>query len=179
MKKTIVFAVLLLAMMPAQGQLLRFGVKAGANFSNLDGASFDTKTRTSFHFGATAEIKLPLLFAIQPELLYSSQGAKVDSEAFDDIQYDYITVPVLVKLYVVPKILSIDIGPQFSFLVNDNNDFDIEDSSTFDFAALGGLGLNIGDHLFLQGRYVLGLTDTSSNADVKNKLFQLSAGYRF
>ncbi|SCY64600.1 porin family protein [Flavobacterium caeni] len=170
--------ILLLCATTAQAQL-RFGIKAGANFADLDGITLDTKMRTGFHFGALLELDLPGPLAIQPELVYSSQGAKVNAAAFDDIQYDYLTVPVALKLYLIPSVLNVELGPQFSFLVNDNNAFNPGDSSSFDFAALGGLGLDLGNHLFLQGRYVLGLTDASSNADVKNKVIQLSVGYKF
>ena len=137
MKKIFLF-LLLCGFWSAQAQV-RIGVKAGANFADLDGITLDTEMRTGFHFGAILEVKLPGSLALQPELVYSSQGAKVDSAAFDDIQYDYLTVPVMLKYYLVKDIIDIEIGPQFSFLVNDNNDFDPGDSSTFDFAALGGV----------------------------------------
>jgi hypothetical protein len=180
MKKILLLFVLLCAISNAQAQL-RIGVKAGANFADLDGVSFKTEMRTGFHFGAILELKLPGSLALQPELLYSSQGAKVNSAAFDDIQYDYITVPVMLKYYLIKDIIDVEIGPQFSFLVNDNVDFG--DSSTFDFAALGGVGVDLGDHVFLQGRYVLGLTSASTdalaNADIKNKVIQISVGYKF
>lgn len=160
----------------AQAQL-RIGIKAGANFANLEGISIDTKMRTGFHFGALAELKLPGSFALQPEVLYSSQGADIDEEALDDIQYDYITVPVMLKYYLVKDLFNIELGPQFAFLVNDN--VDLEDSSTFDFAAVGGVGVDLGKSFFVQGRYVLGLTDASADADVTNRVIQLSLGYKF
>lgn len=163
----------------AQAQL-RIGIKAGPNFADLDGnIAADTKMRTSFHFGAIAELKLPGSFALQPELLYSSQGAEVKTANVKDIQYDYITVPVMLKYYLISDIINIEFGPQFSFLINDDQNFDPDDSSTFDFAALGGLGVNLGQHFFVQGRYVLGLTDASTNADIKNRVIQLSLGYKF
>lgn len=180
MKKVLLLLVLICGVSAAQAQI-KFGVKAGANFADLDGITLDTKMRTGFHFGAVLEVKLPGSLALQPELLYSSQGAKVNSAAFDDIQYDYLTVPVMVKYYLIKDIINIELGPQFSFLVNDNVDF--ADSNTFDFAAAGGVGIDLGDHLFLQGRYVLGLTSASTdalrNADTKNKVIQLSVGYKF
>lgn len=85
----------------------------------------------------------------------------------------------MVKYYILSDILSLEAGPQFSFLVNDKNNFNVGDSSTFDFAALGGIGLHLGKHVFIQGRYVIGLTEASTNADFKNKVIQISAGYFF
>jgi len=184
MKKVLLF-VLLCGISSAQAQI-KFGIKAGANFSDLDAVNFKTDMRTGFHFGAILEVKLPGSLALQPELLYSSQGAKVNSAALDEIQYDYITVPVLVKYYLIKDVLDIELGPQFSFLVNDDvnsnflgSSFDASDSSTFDFAAIGGVGVDIGAHIFLQGRYVYGLTEASTNADIKNKVIQISVGYKF
>ena len=61
-----------------------------------------------------------------------------------------VTVPVLVKYYVLTDILSIDAGPQFAFLVDDNIDTPFSKSQSFDFAVVGGLGLDIGKSLFAQ-----------------------------
>lgn len=177
MKSKIFLLLILMASFNLAQAQLRIGIKAGANFANLEGVSLDTKMRTGFHFGALAELKLPGSFALQPEVLYSSQGADIDEEAFQDIQYDYITVPVMLKYYLVKDLFNIELGPQFAFLVNDN--VDIEDSSTFDFAAVGGVGVDLGKSFFVQGRYVLGLTDASADADVTNRVIQLSLGYKF
>ena len=74
--------------------------------------------------------------------------------------------------------MSLEAGPQFSFLLNDDvpNTFE---TKTFDFAAVGGLGYNLTQNIFVQARYVVGLTDTSKDASVTNKVIQLSAGLRF
>jgi hypothetical protein len=178
MKKTIVLAFfLIIGMANSNAQVLKFGLKAGVNFANLSGSDADGfDGLTSFHFGAVGEIKVFQNFAIQPEVLYSSQGAK--SDAFDDIKYDYITVPVLAKFYLITDKLSLEAGPQFAFLVNDNVDSTFE-TETFDFAAVGGLGFNFSKHVFAQARYVVGLTDTTKDADVKNSVIQLSIGYTF
>src|SRR5690606_20818809 len=107
-----------------------------------------------------------------------SQGAKVDSDAVDDINFNYVTVPVLAKFYLITDRLSVEAGPQFSFLIDDNVKDQFETES-FDFAAVGGLGLNITDNIFAQARYVVGLTDASKDAEVKNRVIQVSLGYRF
>jgi hypothetical protein len=163
----------------SQAQSLKFGVKAGANFSNLDGDDFDGDNLTSFHAGVLAEIGIFQNFAIQPEVMYSSQGSKVDG---DDLKLDYISVPIVAKFYLITDRLSIEAGPQFSFLINDDG-FDgiITDykNENFDFAAVGGVGLNITQNFFASARYVVGLTDTSKDAEVTNRVIQLSLGYKF
>ena len=178
MKKTIGLFILLMSVSTVNAQMLKFGLKAGANFSNLEGDNVDGSTYTSFHFGAVVELKLLENLSVQPELLYSSQGTKVNSDAFDDINYNYITVPVLAKFYLTSKKLSLEAGPQFSFLVNENVEDQFE-GKTFDFGLAGGLGYNITDNVFVQARYIAGLTEASKNAEVTNRVIQLSLGYRF
>lgn len=178
MKKLIVVAILVVAgATNANAQLLKFGIKGGVNFANFNGGvdGIDYSGRTSFHAGAVAEIKLFENLSIQPELLYTSQGA--DVEGYDDFNLDYVSVPVLAKFYILTDKLSLEVGPQFSFLIDEaQEEFENE---TFDFAAAGGIGLNITENFFAQARYTIGLTEASKDAEVKNAVFQVSVGYMF
>jgi hypothetical protein len=160
-----------------QAQIFRIGVKAGPNFANLTGSDIQTKTRTSFHAGAAAEIGLSKKWSIAPELLYTSQGADVDE--FGDFNLDYISIPVLARIYLVEEKFAIDLGPQFSFLLDGDTiaeDFENED---YDFAVAGGVTLFVTKSFFAQARYTAGLTEASKDAEVKNSVFQLSVGYNF
>ena len=180
MKKLIlIFTFLIVGLVQSNAQMLKFGIKAGANFASLDGDGVQgLDTYTSFHFGALVELKVFENFSLQPELLYSSQGAKVSEENVKDINFTYMTVPTLAKFYLISDKLSIEAGPQFSFLINESVPDQFE-SESFDFAAVGGLGLNITDHFFAQARYVLSLTEASKEAEVKNRVIQVALGYRF
>lgn len=176
MKKLfLITAVLFLGVSASNAQDLKFGTKIGANFSKLSGDGVNGDNLTSFHVGVLAELNLIQNFSIQPELLYSSQGTEINNEK---IKLDYLSVPVLAKFYVITDKLSLEAGPQFSFLINDDVKGQF-DTKTFDFAAVGGLGYNLTSFLFVQARYVVGLTDTSKDASVTNKVIQLSAGLRF
>jgi opacity protein-like surface antigen len=187
MKKTILFTVLLVAIsMNMQAQLVKFGIKGGVNYANQNGSditvngdNYQTDAITSYHAGLIAEIKLVDSFSIQPELLYSTQGAsyKNATEEFRN-ELGYLSIPVLAKINL-NKFVSLELGPQASFLLSERNNFDVKDANTFDFAVVGGLGLNITKNLFIQGRYGLGLTDASKDAEVKNSVVQVSAGIRF
>ena len=178
MKKVLIVLLLCFGMNALNAQMLKFGLKAGANFSNLEGDNVDGSTYTSFHFGAVAEISLLENLSLQPELLYSSQGTKVDVAGVKDINYNYVTVPVLAKFYLTSKKLSLEAGPQFSFLINEDVEEQYE-AESFDFAAAGGLGYNITDNIFAQARYVMGLTEANKDAEVTNRVIQFSLGYRF
>lgn len=180
MKNTIIITLLVFAMsLTAKAQALQIGVKAGLNYANFTGTEIQTDAITSYHAGLIAEIKLLDKFAIQPELLYSTQGAtyKDAGEEFKN-ELGYIAIPVLAKIYLGES-FSLELGPQASFLLSEKNDVDIEDSNTFDFGLAGGLSYKITKNIFVQGRYVIGLTEISSEAEAKNSVFQLSAGLLF
>ena len=187
MKKLLfIIAFIFIGLTQSNAQMLKFGVKAGANFASLEGDGLEgLETYTSFHFGALLELKVFENFSLQPELLYSSQGAKVNDDNIKDINFNYVTVPVLAKFYLISDRLSVEAGPQFSFLIDDNlkeafgGIGDTFETESFDFAAVGGLGLNITDNIFAQARYVVGLTEASKDAEVKNRVIQVSLGYRF
>lgn len=180
MKKTVFLTITLLFLaVNTQAQLLKLGVKAGLNYANFSGTEIQTDAITSYHAGLVAEIKLMDKFAIQPELLYTTQGATYKTALGDfENELGYIAIPVLAKIYLSNS-FSLELGPQASFLLNEKNDFNLNDSNTFDFAIDMGLGLKVTKNIFIQGRYVLGLTEVSSNADAKNSVLQLSAGLMF
>ena len=183
MKKLILVAIMLFSIATVvQAQSIRFGIKAGANFANQNGDDVPDVSKegiTSYHAGLVSEIKLMDRFAIQPELLYSTQGAsyKYAGEEFKN-ELGYLSIPVLAKIYLSES-LSLELGPQASFLLKDRKNFNPGDANTFEFAAVGGLGLNITKNLFVQARYGLGLTEATKDADIKNTTIQLSAGIMF
>lgn len=177
MKRIILLIALVAGLNSAQAQAFKFGIKGGVNFANFSGGidEIDYSGRTSFHAGVAAEIGITDKFGIQPELLYTSQGADVDGVG--DFNLDYVSVPVLAKIYIVPETLSLDVGPQFSFLVDEAEES--FENESYDFAAVGGATLNITKSFYAQARYVWGLTEASKEAEVKNTVFQISLGYNF
>src|SRR5690606_23573906 len=103
--KKVVFSLFALAAMGLSAnaqQVVKFGPKAGLNLANLNGME-DTEMKVGFHVGAFAEIFFTDKFSLQPELLYSTQGAKgeimsgtplaTDFEA----KYDFINIPIMAK----------------------------------------------------------------------------------
>ena len=129
MKKVIFSAIAVMAFGFANAQDVKYGIKGGLNISNFTGDTegFDFKSKAGFNVGGFVEIKLSEKFSIQPELLYSSQGAKLENigDYVDDVFYtgdikfnfSYINVPVMFKYYVAEK-FSIEAGPQIGFLVS-------------------------------------------------------------
>jgi hypothetical protein len=133
------------------------------------------------------------IFSIQVEALYSGQGFKYDFESIlgenEEVEYqlDYINVPVLAKVYVLEG-LSLEVGPQFSFKVNeeidgdptdDEGDTDLDEANDFEFGIAAGLTFQTQMGLFATGRYNMGLTDIIDDVDGKNSVFQIGVGYKF
>ncbi len=173
----IVFVVALTYNMNAQ---TTFGVKAGVNFASAGGDDADgLDSRTSFHVGGVATIGVSEKFSIQPELLYSSQGA---SEGSDDLKLDYLNVPVLAKIMVAEG-FSVEVGPQIGILLS--ADADGEDVKEFfkssEFSGAIGLGYQMETGLNFSARYTLGLGNIADvdDGDWKNNVFQVSVGYSF
>lgn len=180
MKKTFLIAATLFAIsFSAQAQLAKLGIKGGLNYANINGPEIQTDAITSYHVGLVAELKLTDKFSVQPELLYSTQGATYKNVVTEfKNELGYLAVPVLAKIYL-NNTISLEAGPQASFLLSERNDFNVKDSNTFDFSVNAGLGVKLTENFFLQGRYNLGLTDVSKDAKSRNSVVQVSAGFFF
>lgn len=177
---------------------ISWGVKGGVNFADLNGGDFGaSKSRTSFHVGGLVEFPLAEIFSLQVEALYSGQGFEFkesglipgEDENTVEYQLDYINVPVLAKVYLF-KGFSLEAGPQFSFLVNeeidtdpsaDAGDNDTDVVETFDFGVAGGLTFQTEMGLFATARYTQGLTNIIKDSDdnITNAVFQIGVGYKF
>ena len=186
MKKIILVVALIVVSFNVEAQLVRFGIKAGLNYANQTGTditinsgNYKTDAITSYHAGLVAEIKLTQGFSVQPELLYSTQGATYKNALVEfKNELGYLSIPVMAKIHL-NKAISLELGPQASFLLSQKNQFNANDTKTFDFSANGGLVFNITKSLFIDGRYVLGLTNASKEAQIKNSVVQVSLGLMF
>lgn len=190
MKKLFVLVAALFMFFGTQAQSdITVGPKVGFNVSNISNS--DANSKFSFHLGGFAEFKMNDFFAIQPELLYSRQGA---SDKIEGVKYklrvNYLNIPVLAKLYVLDE-LSVDLGPEFAFALNAKEKAKaggtttkntIDDVNTFVVNFAIGLSYNWEDIMF-SARYNLGLSNVFdkdyAGGNNKNHVFQLSVGYRF
>jgi len=188
MKKILFLLVALAGGFTIQAQGIDFGIKAGANFSNFTSDDIDTDGITSFHAGVVLELNLVPMFSVQAEGLYSSMGAEAKYsetvggavvQGVRDLNFDYISVPVMAKVYVIPDFVSVMAGPQFSFLVDEAEE--AWETKSFDMGITGGVEVKLIAGLFAQARYTAGLSNISDedNIDVKNSALQLSVGYTF
>jgi hypothetical protein len=161
---------------------IAIGVKGGLNFANLNVSDIEGtyKARTGYHAGAFVLVKLTKI-GIQPEIVFSQQGAKVKDPDLGDVKsnFSYVNIPVILKLYTVAG-LNIQAGPQFGFLTSAKlGDQDIKDElKGSDVSVALGIGWDLPFGLMIDGRYNLGLTNVSESGDIKNQVWQFSVGYK-
>lgn len=180
---TAIFAVIMVVSVNAQ---TKFGAKAGLNVANLSGDVSDNKSLIGFHIGFFAEIELAESFIFQPELLFSTQGAKYDDSEFGfsaDFNLNYINLPLMFK-YAVAEGFYLEAGPQVGFLVSaEVLDQDVKDEmESIDFGANFGFSYDFTEDLFAGARYNVGLSNIgkdSGDDKVKNSVLSFSLGYRF
>lgn len=196
MKKSILLVIAAISFTLIQAQV-NFGVKAGLNLANATGSdATGSSTRANFHAGVLAQIPIVDALTVQPEAVYSAQGARV---SFADgsggtisgtHKLDYINVPVLFK-YTSPSGFLVETGPQIGFLisakasVNGITENEKDNFKSTDFSWAFGIGfislINIG----IDARYNLGLTNIENSSNngstgtVKNSVIQIGVFYLF
>lgn len=173
------------AVMTVQAQRTSFGLKVGANASNIS----DLDTKIGYHLGALAHIHMAPSFALQPELVYSNQGGKyVVNNNTHNLNLNYVNIPVLFQ-YMAGTGLRLQTGPQVGFLTsvedkvngNETRNFTASDFKNTDFAWTFGLSYIGSSGLGVDGRYNLGLSninDRGSNT-LKNNVAQVGLFYQF
>jgi len=206
MKNLLFAAVAVFGLLSVNAQDVKFGPKAGVNLASFTGDDVgDLDGRTSFHVGGVAEIMISEKFAVQPELLYSSQGA---SSSFEDAsekedftaKVDYLNLPIMAKYFVADG-FSIEAGPQIGILLSAETEFDYVDKefpefsesgtldvkdgvSDIDFGVNVGLGYKLPSGLNFAARYNIGLSNINdeegTNIDEnQNSVIQISVGFLF
>lgn len=187
------------------GSKVKFGIKAGVNFANvtisadeLGGGSFSPKSLTSFHFGGLVDYSFSEKVSIQPALMLSGKGFKVEMGSIEtsmNLMYLEIPVNVVYKLGGV----YLGAGPYAAFGLSgkekyedsDDSDDNYEEDVKFgsgdeeikgtDFGVNLLAGYQLTNGLNFGVGYGLGLSNLSneSSGEIKNKLFSISVGYSF
>src|SRR5690606_34686725 len=130
MKKILLSLVAVVMVIAVANAQTSFGVRAGANLANIGGDDTDNaKMKIGYHVGAYANIGLTDMFALEPGLLLSTKGAKVD---FSEDGYEveskstmtYLDIPVLARVNIASGFNAF-IGPQFSFLLGNKDKMEI------------------------------------------------------
>ena len=151
---------------------IAFGVKAGYTNSNFTGDISGNEANGGFYIGGLVDFHVTEEFHVQPELLYSVEGAK-------DAKINYLRIPIMAKYYVANG-FNLQAGPEVAFKAGGDNS--IKDSvKSLDFGLGIGAGYELSSGLMFDARYNLGLANIIdvSGANVKNVSFNIGLGYRF
>ena len=168
---------------------MNFGIKGGLNvynINNVNNSGYDS--RVGVNFGILGHVHVNPHFALQPELVYSSQGAAYTNGDGDTYYYhlDYINIPVLFQ-YMFHNGFRLQAGPQLGILVNaqsvlNNNTTDLNDTKSFDVGISVGASYIVPSTGFgVDARYNLGLNNINKNSGPAstNRGLQLGMFYVF
>ena len=207
MKRLVNLLALALVSLSAFAQF-SYGIKGGANLADMEvkhpGVVSD-QSQLSFHFGLYGIYYVNEKISINPEFLFSNKGFRAESpssvpggglEEFD-LRLSYLSLPILIGYHPWKK-FSVHVGPELSYRLasqisyaTGSNDAGVVWDRRSDVGAVSGLNYLIGNRFDITFRYIHGLIDVvSSNFTAiappfvlaeqrsKNRVFQLSAGYR-
>ena len=194
MKKVLFVMTFLIGSLLSKAQHVEFGIKGGLNIANLQQSKADYNAKLGIHGGFLAHIHLNKTWAIQPELVYSQEGAKYKSGTYNGKEnLDYLNVPVLVQ-YMTKSGFRLETGPQIGFLINAKSEansvsVDInKDRNSTNFSWAFGAGYLTQMGLGFDARFNAGLGNINDvknnnplyNSDkVRNSVVQLGVFYQF
>lgn len=190
--KTKLFS-LIVVLLTAQAMMAQFhvGVKAGANVTKVNGKSFKDEFRYGYHIGGFMEIRAGNKLVIQPEVLWNQYATKLDSSyknVYEDVfngnanvKLNYLSIPIVVNYKLIGSFLSLQAGPQFGILIDQNKTLLQNGGNAFkrgDLSMLAGLQFKV-LAFRLNARYAVGLNDISDlpyDNKWKSQGFQVSVG---
>lgn len=180
MKKAVFLILISFSLATAQAQMSGIGVKAGLNLSSIT----DRDMKPGYNVGFLAHLRMGTSWALQPEVVYSNQGAKYTLSGGEkhNLNLNYINVPLLFQYNATPS-LRLQTGPQVGFLTSvhdkvgstDTNFFNKNDFKDTDFSwSLGASYVGAGG-IGVDARYNIGLSDINEAgpATIKNNVAQI------
>ena len=182
--KKIIFLALLLTSITAYSQTIQLGVKGGVNISNYTGGNMETDALVGFHLGGFINFLAGDNFSIQPEVLFSSQGARYnDAGNKSNLKVSYIIVPVMAKIKFNGGFY-VEVGPQVGFKAGEDAQIPNQTIDHFaknlDLSIGAGLGYHGESGFGIGARYMAGLSKvgdfniSSIDPDFKNSVIQVS-----
>ncbi|HKJ40434.1 MAG TPA: porin family protein [Sunxiuqinia sp.] len=182
------------------------GVIGGLNLSSMTTeGNNDKNLKAGFHIGVFDKIPVSESFAVQPELLYSVKGMKInyDGIAQGDTKFNlnYLELPVKLVFNLADD-FDFHFGPYAGYLVNANMQTDAEVLNFYninsaddinrknfhplDFGLVGGLGFDL-DPVMVGFDYSMGLATVAKKdeksydllGDAKNTVIQVYVGMKF
>lgn len=194
----VALAVFLFGVQITYAQDVKFGVKAGADFSRWGGddvKNIDISTNIGYHAGAFAEFPLTNIVNLESGLYVSRKGFKSKEEVLGSTlkltnTSTYLDLPVMAK-FMIARNYNISLGPQLSYLLQNKTiakwegEKDTQRKVTgfkkFDLGAVAGIGYQFNNGLLFSANYDFGLTKMDDVTSMKayNRVVKASIGYRF
>lgn len=166
----------------------RFGIKGGYNLASVktdnDGS---TDNRHGFHIGFFGESFIHESISIQPELMYSQQGYKIENDLYEfEQRLNYLNLPIMFKVYPA-DVFFLETGPQIGYAISHKEEFksglltttNSLEPKSFDWGLNFGLGFREKSGFSISARYHLGLGKVYEDSDTFNRLIQFSVGFDF
>lgn len=172
MMKTLLTAILFFTVVgSSHSQTFQVIVKGGAALTDLSG-DFNEDGLKGFYAGIGADLGISERFHIQPEFLYSQEGA-------EGSRLNYLRIPLMLKIYVL-RGLNVQAGPEYAIKLGGDSGAD-EQTTDNDFGLGFGAGYEMPFGLFADVRYNHGLTDISNmqNFTIYNRGIQFGLGFKF
>ena len=162
-----------------------FGIKAGLNVATLsdkDGYD-DYSNRKSAHIGALLHYHITDRFALQPELMFSAQGAEQGDRQFE---MNYLNLPILAQVMFGDG-FRLQTGPQVGYLLSakremNEDEVDVKDSyNKTDFSWVLGASYITKARVGIDARYNFGISNVNENSSpkIRNNVFQVGLFYQF
>ena len=192
MKKLILsVAIIALAVITTNAQV-QFGGKIGLNLATFSGSDATSSNlpgksmKAGLNVGALVNIPVSGGFSVQPEVVYSMEGVKVDGGTYD---LSYINIPVLAKYRFSGSNFAVATGPQLGLLTSakikptGGTSSDIKDMlNSTDFAWVIALSYLTHSNVGFDARYNIGIgtIDKGTPKDkFTNSVIQLGVYYMF
>ena len=187
---------------------ISYGIKGGLNYAKLiyefedsNNDFLDFNAKVGFYAGGFINVSLSDKFSLQPELLYSSQGAKLDIDysritLFDNsdplflenqddvnVKQSKLLMPLLLE-YKVDDNFSLFLGPQITYTLNFETEVEngdklvvsrFQDDDKIGVDASARIGYKASENMMIELGYFRGLTNQNS---VKASVFQLGLAYK-
>lgn len=169
-------------------QHVNLGIKGGLNLYSIHSDNnAETKIKPGFNLGLLGHIHIKNKFALQPEIVFSSQGYKYKLITGDHekVSLNYINIPVLFQ-YMFNNGFRIQAGPQLGILVgarskNNNNSIKTKDNfKNMDIGIAAGVSyVHPPSGFGVDARYNLGITNINKYGNVNsfNRGLQLGIFY--
>lgn len=188
MKKISLLLLLFFHLISAKSQFLYLGVKGALNISNLNyNNNTNTNSKMGINVGFLAHIHASEKWALQPEVMYSTEGAStiIIPQGTVVTKLNYLHFPVLLQ-YSFTKGLRLQGGPQLSFLLRSATKTRnlVVNNNLYSSPSLSiPLGVSFVSHsgMGIDARYVFGLSNINNNINgpvIENNVLQVGVFYQ-